>query len=133
MSGYLAQDFRNLALVLAAMLALVIFVPGRVIPAETLSQRAVMLGVLGTALMALMAGGVVFFLLYARLNPGQGALLLQNPLDRVGFFLGRSALVAMLWGPVLGFVWLRAAQAVERRRGEMVVREGARIGGDGKW
>ena len=122
MSGYLAQDFRDLALVLAAMLALVIFVPGRVIPAETLSQRAVMLGVLGTALMALMAGGVVFFQLYARLNPGQVALLLQNPVERVGFFLSRSALTAMLWGPVVGFVGLRQAQAVERRRGEEVVR-----------
>ena len=124
MSGYLAQDFRDLALVLAAMLALVIFVPGRVIPAETLSQRAVALGVLATAVLALVAGGVVFFLLYARLNSGQGALLLENPLDRVGFFLGRSALVAMLWGPVLGFVWLRQAQGVERRRGERIVAVG---------
>ena len=124
MSGYLAQDFRDLALVLVAMLALVIFVPGRVIPAETLSQRAVALGVLATAVLALVAGGVVFFLLYARLNPGQATLLLENPLDRVGFFLGRSALVAMLWGPVLGFVWLRQAQGVERRRGERIVVHG---------
>ena len=124
MNAYLAEDFRDFALTLAAMLALVILVPRRVIPAETLSQRAVMLGILATALLALVLGGVIFFLLYARLNSGEGTLLLRDPLGRIGFFLGRSALIAMFWGPLLGFVWLRQAQAVERRRGERIVANG---------
>lgn len=122
MSAWLARDFRDLALVLAATLALVILLPRWLIPAETLSQRAVTIGVFKTAIVTYALGGVVFFLLYARLNSGQAILLLQNPVERLSFFLSRSALIAMLWGPLLGFIWLRAAQGVERRRGEELVR-----------
>lgn len=122
MSAWLARDFRDLALVLAVMLAVVVLLPRWMIPAETASQKVAAWGILKTAVIAYAAGGLVFFLLYARLNDGQAALLLQNPVERLSFFLGRSALLAMLWGPVLGFMWLRTAQEVERRRGEKLVR-----------
>ena len=123
MNAYLAQDFRDFALTLVAMLALVILLPRWLIPAETLSQRAVAAAILATSALALLVGGVIVFLQYARLNPGEGTLLLRQPLGRAGFFLGRSALIAMFWAPLLGFVWLRQAQAVEARRGEKVVGE----------
>ena len=121
MNAYLTSDFRDFGLTLAVMLALVILVPRWLIPPDSVSHRVVAMRILSTAALALMVGGVIFFLQYARLNAGEGTLLLREPVGRVGFFLGRSALIAMLWGPVLGFVWLRAAQAVERRRDEKMV------------
>ena len=124
MNAYLASDFRDFGLTLGIMLVLVTMVPRWLIPAETLSQRVVAVGILSTAALALVLGGVIFFLQYARLNPGEATLLVGEPFGRVGFFLGRSALIAMLWGPLLGFVWLRQAQAVERRRGEKTVELG---------
>ena len=118
------QDLRDFALTLGAMLVLVIIAPRWLIPEETLSQRAVALGIFKIALLAYALGAVIFFVLYARVNAGQGAMLLDKPLDRIGFLLSRSALIAMFWVPLLGFVWLWQAQAVERRRGENVVRDG---------
>ena len=56
--------------------------------------------------------------LYAAINEGayeQGSW--QAPLERANFFLSRSALFAMLWGPLLGFVWLVKAQELNRRIG----------------
>ena len=121
MNAYLTSDFRDFGLTLAVMLARVILVPRWLIPPDSVSHRVVAMRILSTAALALMVGGVIFFLQYARLNAGEGTLLLREPVGRVGLFLGRSALIAMLWGPVLGFVWLRAAQAVERRRDEKMV------------
>jgi hypothetical protein len=39
---------------------------------------------------------------------------LRNPVERTNFFLSRSALFAMLWGPLLGFVWLVNSQEMNR-------------------
>ena len=36
----------------------------------------------------------------------------------------RSVMTALAWGPALALAWLVRAQAVERRRGEDVAREG---------
>ncbi len=41
-----------------------------------------------------------------------------------GYFQ-RSALLGLLYGPVLALVWLMRAQAVERRRGLLMQDEGA--------
>ena len=45
-------------------------------------------------------GAVLAAGLYAAINEGVWAGVLAAPLERVGFFLGRSALFALLWGPV---------------------------------
>ena len=59
--------------------------------------------------------------LYAAINEGVWAGVLKAPLERAGFFLVRSALFALLWGPVLGFVWLVKAQELNRRLGMRMV------------
>jgi hypothetical protein len=64
--------------------------------------------------------------LYAAINDGVVAGILAAPVERVGFFLGRSALFALLWGPVLGFVWLVKAQEMNRRIGMRMVDEGGK-------
>ena len=35
----------------------------------------------------------------------------------VWFYVERSSLMALLWGPILALVWLMRAQGVERRKG----------------
>lgn len=64
--------------------------------------------------------------LYAAINDGVMARILAAPVERLGFFLGRSALFALLWGPVLGFVWLVKAQEMNRRLGMRMVDEGGK-------
>ncbi|NJS40718.1 MAG: hypothetical protein HC783_18895 [Rhodobacteraceae bacterium] len=59
--------------------------------------------------------------LYAAINEGVWAGVLAAPVERAGFFLGRSALFALLWGPLLGFVWLVKAQELNRRLGMRMV------------
>jgi hypothetical protein len=77
-----------------------------------------------TAVVALVVGAVLAAGLYAAINEGVWAGVLAAPLERAGFFLGRSALFALLWGTVLGFVWLVKAQELNRRLGMRMVDEG---------
>ncbi len=74
-----------------------------------------------TALVALGVGAGLVAGLYAAINEGVWAGVLAAPLERAGFFLGRSALFALLWGPVLGFVWVVKAQELNRRLGMRMV------------
>ena len=69
-------------------------------------------------------GAVLAAGLYAAINEGVWAGILKTPLERAGFYLSRSALFALLWGPVLGFVWLVKAQELNRRLGMRMVDEG---------
>lgn len=87
-----------------------------------LARRAVTQGELArgiglSALVCLIAGVFVLFAQYALLSPGQGQLLMTDPLGRFGFFFGQSLRAGVIWGPILAVVWLIRAQGVEERRG----------------
>jgi len=116
----------NSILPLAGLCALVAWLPGWVAGRGNLSQGALARAVGVTALVALGVGAVLAAGLYAAINEGVWAGVLAAPLERAGFFLGRSALFALLWGPVLGFVWLVKAQELNRRAGLRMVDEGGR-------
>jgi hypothetical protein len=77
-------------------------------------------------LVALVVGAGLAVGLYVAINEGVWAGVLSAPVERVGFFLGRSALFALLWGPVLGFVWVVKAQEMNRRIGMRMVDEGGK-------
>ena len=100
--------------------------PNLLVAKSNLSQQALTRAVLASALVSLAVGAVISALLYARINDGVVDQMLAAPLDRAGFFLGRSALFALFWGPVLGFVWLLKAQELNRRAGLRMVDEGGR-------
>jgi hypothetical protein len=111
----------NSILPLAGLCALVAWLPGVLAGRGNLSQGALARAVGVTALVALVVGAVLVVALYAAINEGVWAGILAAPLERVGFYLSRSALFALLWGPVLGFVWLVKAQELNRRLGMRMV------------
>lgn len=114
----------NAILPLAELCALVAWLPGWFVGPGNLSQARLTRAVGVTAVVALFVGAVLAAGLYAAINEGVWAGVLKAPLERAGFFLGRSALFALLWGPVLGFVWLVKAQELNRRLGMRMVDEG---------
>jgi hypothetical protein len=124
-SNSLTLDLWNSILPLAGLCALVAWLPGWIAGRGNLSQARLSRAVGVTAVVALVVGAVLAAGLYAAINEGVWAGFLAAPLERVGFFLGRSALFALLWGPVLGFVWLVKAQELNRRLGRRMV--------DGGW
>lgn len=121
MTNALTLDLWNSILPLAGLCALVAWLPGWLAGRGNLSQARLSRGVGVTALVALVVGAVLAAWLYAAINEGVWAGVLAAPLERAGFFLGRSALFALLWGPVLGFVWLVKAQEMNRRLGMRMV------------
>jgi hypothetical protein len=111
----------NSILPLAGLCALVAWLPGWFAERGNLSQARLSRAVGVTAVVALVGGALLAAGLYAAINEGVWAGVLAAPLERAGFFLGRSALFALLWGPVLGFVWLVKAQELNRRLGMRMV------------
>lgn len=126
MSNSLTLDLWNVILPLAVLCGLVAFLPGWFAGRGCLSQRVLAGAVAKTALVALVAGAVLAVALYAAINDGVLAGIVAAPVERMGFFLGRSALFALLWGPVLGFVWLVKAQEMNRRIGMRMVDDGGK-------
>lgn len=126
MTNALTLDLWNSILPLAGLCALVAWLPGWLVGRGNLSQRALARAVGVTALVALVVGAVLAAGLYAAINEGVWAGVLKAPLERAGFYLSRSALFALLWGPVLGFVWLVKAQELNRRLGMRMVDEGGK-------
>ena len=126
MTNGLTLDLWNSILPLAVLCGLVSWLPGWFAGRGCLSQRVLAGAVVKTALVALVVGAGLAVGLYAAINDGVGTGILAAPVERVGFFLGRSGLFALLWGPVLGFVWVVKAQEINRRIGMRMVDEGGK-------
>jgi hypothetical protein len=124
-SNALTLDLWNSILPLAGLCALVAWLPGALAGRGNLSQARLARAVGVTALVALVVGALLAAGLYAAINERVWAGVLAAPLERAGFYLSRSALFALLWGPVLGFVWLVKAQELNRRLGMRMVDEGS--------
>lgn len=110
MNAYMPFGLADAILPLLVLGGLVVGLPRLLVPRDTLSHRALAWGMLKTAAVSWVIGAVLMAGLYALIN--QGALS-----GSAGFYLGKSALLGLLWGPVLAFVWFIRAQGVERRRG----------------
>lgn len=127
MNEALTLTLWNAVLPLAGLCALVAWLPGALAERGNLSQAVLARAVGVTAFVALGVGAGLAAGLYAAINEGVWAGVLKAPLERAGFYLSRSALFALLWGPVLGFVWLVKAQELNRRLGmRMVEGEGGK-------
>lgn len=117
-----AVTFTNTIVPMIAVVALVIALP-QVLYRDGGSQRMLSMAILWTAIAAFAFGGLVVFLLYAALDPDQFRTLIADPAGRIKFYLGRSLLFIMLWGPVLALVWLVKAQRIEERKGMRMGRD----------
>lgn len=104
---------------------LVTLMPRILVPRANLSQTRLAVGIALAAFFTLLAGAVLAAVLYAALNPGTLQQIAKAPLARTTFFLDRSTLFALLWAPLLAFVWLVKAQDLNRRIGLRMVDERA--------
>lgn len=110
----------GLPLVVLGVLALVL--PHLLVARGTRSHRVVLVGVVISAGLVLVAGEVVFAVIYGASGVGVWEAFRQAPLATGGFFLRLSGFAALVWGPLLVLVWLGLAQGVEKRKGEDEVR-----------
>jgi hypothetical protein len=108
MSDLLHLNLGNAFLPLALLVLLAVGLPA-MLAGPTLSQGRLAWVMVGTGVVVWIVGAGMMALLYAQVNAGA--------VGGVGFYLSRSAMMALLWGPVLALVWLMRAQGVERRRG----------------
>lgn len=116
----------NTILPMALLCGLAVLLPAWFAGRANRSQAVLGRAVVTTAVAVFVAGGGLAVALYAAINDGVLAGIVQAPLERVEFFLGRSTLFAMLWGPLLAFVWLVKAQEMNRRNGMRMVDEGGK-------
>jgi len=116
----------NSILPLVLLCGSVLLLPGWFAGKGNLSARTLGWAVFKTAAVTYAVGAAMLAALYAAINPGVYEMFLTAPLERTGFFLGRSALFALLWGPLLAFVWLVKAQELNRRVGMKMVDGGGK-------
>ncbi len=117
MGGMGFLTLSNGFLPLAVLLVLAAGMPA-VIAGQTLSQVRLAVGVILTAAALWAVGAAILAFQYSRAN---GALT-----ETVWVYFRRSALLGLLWGPVLAVVWLMRAQGVEKRRGLLMRDHGER-------
>ncbi len=113
MADLLRLNLTNSILPLVVLVTMSIVLPA-LLAGPTLSQGRLALAVGVTALVVWAAGAVVLAVLSAQVNGGA--------LAGVGQYLQRSGLLGLMWGPVLGLVWLMRAQGIERRKGLLMGR-----------
>lgn len=108
MGGAAPLTFANGILPLAVLVALAVLLPA-LLAGVTLSQRRLAAAMLVTALVVWTAGAGLMALQYWQANGGL--------VSGIWAYFERSALMGLLYGPVLALVWLVRAQGIERRRG----------------
>ena len=113
MADLLRLNLTNSILPLAVLVLLSIGLPA-LLAGATLSQGRLSVAIGVTAVVVWAVGAALLAALYAQVNGGAEA--------GVWHYLRRSALLGLMWGPVLGLVWLLRAQGVERRRGLLMGR-----------
>ena len=95
-----------------------VFLPWLITPKNTRSHRTVSMSILASGIFLLIAGALVFAVVYSARIDGIWGTFTAAPLATFGYFLKLSVYAAMLWVPILALVWFGLAQGVEKRRGE---------------
>ena len=110
-------NFANTALPLGLTGVLAILIPEFLAGQRSTSQKRLAAMILGSAGLLLGVGAITLAILYAQRGSDVTASLTRFPVQTSLYFLSRSGLLALFWGPLLVLVWLIKAQAVEARRG----------------
>ncbi|MAQ85270.1 MAG: hypothetical protein CMH12_18765 [Maritimibacter sp.] len=116
--------FFNTGLPLIVLAALAIVVPLVMVPRGTRRQWEVAVAIWASAGMVLLAGAVVFAVIYALGGIGVAEAFGDAPFATGLFFLRLSGTAAVAWVPVLLLTWLGLAQLVEKRKGRDKAQEG---------
>ena len=96
--------FWNTGFPLALLGGLAVVLPRLLVARATRSQRAVAIAILLASLLLLVAGAVVFAVIYAASGVSVWAALAEAPQATVWFLLGQSLMAAVVWGPALALV-----------------------------
>lgn len=112
----------NTGLPLALLGLLAVLIPWVLVRRETRSHLEVAVTIWASAGLLLVAGAVIFAMIYAGQGKPVGALLSEAPLATFWFFLRQSGYAALVWVPILALTWLGLAQGVEKRRGEDIAK-----------
>lgn len=119
-----AFGFSDTVVPVALLLTLTVCVPVMTVSPRVMTQAALARGMIAAVAVVLLLGALLFAELYRREGNDVLQAVLEDPLGRISFFLSRSLLSGMFWGPVMAFVWFGRALEVERRKGEAKAREG---------
>lgn len=119
-----AFGFSDTVVPVAILLALTVFVPVLTVSPRVKTQGALARGMIAAVVLVLLLGALLFAELYRREGNDVFQAVLNDPIGRFGFFMSRSLMSGMFWGPVMAFIWFGRALEVERRKGEAKVREG---------
>lgn len=114
----------NTGVPLLVLCTLALGLPRLTVPRDTRDHGEVRRGIALAAVLVLLAGVAVFVAAYAGRGAEVARAVAVMPVATGLLFLRLSGLSALVWGPLLGLVWLNQAQAVEARRGEDAMREG---------
>lgn len=119
-----AFGFSDTVVPVAILLALAVFVPVLTVSPRVMTQGELARGMIAAVALVLLLSALLFAELYRREGNDVLLAVLEDPFGRMGFFLSRSVLSGMFWGPVMAFIWFGRALEVERRKGEAKAREG---------
>ncbi|MFT6423796.1 MAG: putative membrane protein [Celeribacter sp.] len=114
----------SVAVPVCVLAALALVLPLFITPRDTRSQRRLAMSVILSAVILVVIGAVFIGGLYAREGIRFSHMLAQSPLFAVMFFVKRSLMAALVWGPVLALAWFNMAQKIEHLKGK----DGSRIG-----
>ena len=119
-----AISLTNTGLPLAALAALAVVVPRIIVPRENRSQKVLLRGLVISATVVFLAGMAIFALLQVSQGADLAGAFTASPLGTLFSLAKSSAQTALFWAPVLGLNWLGMAQAINKRLGEDLMREG---------
>ena len=111
----------NTGLPLLILGALAVVFPRLLVRRDTRAQWEVLVGIWASAGFLLIAGAVIFALIYGARGAPVAEVAGAAPLAVAVFFLRLSGYAAILWVPLLALVWFGMAQGVEKRKGEDLV------------
>lgn len=114
----------SVAVPVCVLAALAFVLPLLITPRDTRSQRRLAMSVILSAMVLVVIGAVFMGGLYAREGGRFSHMVAQNPLFAVIFFVKRSVMGALVWGPILALAWFNMAQKIEHLKGK----DGGRIG-----
>ncbi len=102
---------------------LAVALPRILVAVDTRSQVALAIGIAVSAVALIIVGTLIFAVAYRLGGTDVAGALAEDPMMAARYFTRLSAMAALIWVPILALVWFVKAQAVEKRRGEDIVRE----------
>lgn len=95
-----------------------IALPFMATPRRIRSQRRLAISVLLSALGLFLLGGALFAVLYEIEGSPMTHMMVREPGRVIWFLLGRAALTALIWAPLLLLAWFSLSRRIEQVKAE---------------